>query len=126
MKTNEWLSYLLEQHQAEFIERLEGEIRGRGFAASEGAVASLAAALIADFDAETFAATPAALAALADALRGQDTGRAADALGKIWQKAEHLLGGYVAEEGELTGGARRLAYLRLSEFGQDARTALAG
>ncbi|MGI8588023.1 MAG: hypothetical protein ACR2M0_10105 [Chloroflexia bacterium] len=120
MKTNEWLSYLLEQHRAEFVERLEGEIRGRGFTAPEGAVNSLATALEADFDSESFETTPQALDAIAASLRAQDVARAEDALGKVWQKAEHLLGGYVADEGELTGGARRLAYLRLSEFGSRA------
>jgi hypothetical protein len=126
VKTNEWLSYLLEQHRAEFEERLDGEIKGRGFMPPPGASTALSAALMTDFDTETYAATPAALTALADALRAETAGRAPDALGKIWQKAEQLLGGYVAEEAELTGGARRLAYLRLSEFGERARGTLAG
>jgi hypothetical protein len=125
VKTNEWLSYLLEQHRAEFEERLDGEIKGRGFTAPAGASAALIAALMTDFDAETYEATPAALTALAAALRAESAERAPEALGKIWRKAEQLLGGYVAEEAELTGGARRLAYLRLSEFGERARATLA-
>jgi hypothetical protein len=35
-----------------------------------------------------------------------------------------VLGGYIAGEQELSGGARRLAYLRLSEFGLRVRGAL--
>ncbi|HMA34566.1 MAG TPA: hypothetical protein VKY74_08800 [Chloroflexia bacterium] len=126
MKTNEWLSYFVEQHQAELVERLEGEIKGRGFTPPAGTGAALAAALEADFAQEAFTATPTVLAALATGLRAQDAGRAPDALAKIWLKVEHLLGGYIAEEGELSGGARRLAYLRLSEFGLRARGVLAG
>ena len=125
MKTNEWLAYLLEQHQEEFIARLEGEIKGQGFAPPPGAAAALAAALDADFTGDTFAAAPPALAALAAALRAQNPARVVPALDKIWLKAEHLLGGYLAEEPELTGGARRLAYLRLSALGKEARAVLA-
>ncbi len=125
MKTNEWLAYLLEQHQAEFVERITGEIKGRGFAPPDGASAELAGALVQDFGADRFAATPTALGDLGRALRAQDAARAGEALAKIWQKAEQLLGGYLAEEEELTGGARRLGYLRLSEFGKQARETLA-
>ncbi len=124
MKTNEWLSYLLEEHREEFAERLEGEIKGRGFTPLAGFGMRLATALVADFDAETCAATPPVLETLGTALRAADPLRAPDALAKVWQKVEHLLGGYVAEEEELSGGARRLAYLRLSEFGAQARQAL--
>lgn len=125
MKTHEWLAHLLEQHEAEFVERLEGEIKGRGFAPPAGVGAALAAALTADFDAATTTASAPVLAGLATAFRAQDAARAGEALGKVWQKVEHLLGGYIAEEDDLTGGARRLAYLRLSEFGAWARQVLA-
>ena len=121
MKTNEWLSYFLEQHQAEVIERLTGEIKGHGLTAPPAMVAGLVQAVTADFDAEAFSATPVALQQLANQLQAQDAPRATAVVGKVWQKAEHLLGGYIAEEAELSGGARRLAYLRLSEFGANVR-----
>jgi len=126
VKTNEWLAYFLEQHEAEVIERLAGEIKGHGLTPPSDAVAELVQAVAADFDAEAFSATPAALAGLATGLLAQDTTRAADVLGKVWQKAEQLLGGYIAEEAELSGGARRLAYLRLSEFGANVRGVAVG
>src|SRR5262249_27434578 len=125
-KTNEWLAYLLEEHEEEFVERLEGEIKGRGYAPPAGGVAAFTTALAADFAADVFAATGPALQALAGAVRAQDRVRAGEALAKFWQKAEQLLGGYLAEEEDLVAGARRLAYLRLSEFGKQARAALAG
>ncbi len=126
MKTNEWLSYFIEQHQAEVSERLDGEIKGHGLVPAVETTAALVASLIADFDAETFAATPEAWHRLAAGLRAQDPAHAPEVLGKVWQKAEHLLGGYIAEEPELSGGARRLAYLRLSEFGASVRGLPAG
>ncbi|MGI8685262.1 MAG: hypothetical protein ACR2MO_09280 [Acidimicrobiales bacterium] len=124
MKTNEWLSYFVEQHQAAFVAGLEAEMRGRGFAPPAGAATELATALIADFEAESAAASQPALRALAVALCAQNTAGAGAALAAIWQKAEQLLGTYIAGEAELSGGARRLAYLRLSEFGVQARGAL--
>ncbi|MDQ2806288.1 MAG: hypothetical protein M3Z04_05125 [Chloroflexota bacterium] len=126
MKTNEWLSYFLEQHQAEVNERLAGEIKGHGLTPPADTVAELVQAVAADFDAEAFSATPAALQRLAAGLAAQDAARAAAVLGKVWQKAEHLLGGYIAEEPDLSGGARRLAYLRLSEFGANVRGVAVG
>lgn len=126
VKTNEWLSYFLEQHEAEVRERLAGEIKGHGLTPPPAVVAGLVQAVIADFDAETFSATPAALQALAAELQAQDAVRATVVLGKVWQKAEHLLGGYIAEEPDLSGGARRLAYLRLSEFGANVRGVAGG
>jgi hypothetical protein len=124
VKTNEWLAYFIEQHRAEMIERLEGEIKGYGLTPPAGAVAVLAGALEGDFEAEAFTATPPALTTLATALRAQDAARAADVLGKVWHKVENMLGGYIAEEPELSGGARRLAYLRLSEFSNSVRGVL--
>lgn len=124
MKTNEWLSYFVEEHQAELVEHLEQELAREGLVPPAGALGALVAGLDSDFEHEQFEATPPALANLASALREQDAAKAPQALARVWPQVEHVLGGYIAGEQELSGGARRLAYLRLSEFGLQVRGAL--
>ena len=126
MKTNEWLSYFVEEHQAELVEQLGRELARHGLVPPAGALGALVEGLDSDFEHEQFAATPPALANLASALREQDAGKAPQALALVWPQVETLIGGYIAGEQELSGGARRLAYLRLSEFGVQVRAALAG
>ena len=125
MKTNEWLAYLLEQHREEFVERLAAELQGCGFAPLAGAISTLAADLDLSFTSDDFTAVATTLSALAGQLGSQDHARAPQALEQIWQKVEQLLGGYLAEEDEISAGARRLAYLRLGELGRQARELLA-
>jgi hypothetical protein len=124
VKTNEWLSYFVEEHQAELVEHLARELAREGLVPPAGALGALVEGLDSDFEHEQFAATPPALANLASALREQDAAKGPQALARVWPQVEHLLGGYIAGEQDLSGGARRLAYLRLSEFGVQVRAAL--
>jgi hypothetical protein len=126
VKTNEWLSYFVEEHQAELVEQLERELAGQGLVPPAGALGALVEGLDSDFEHEQFTAAPPALANLASALREQDAVKAPQALARVWSQVENLIGSYIAGEQELSGGARRLAYLRLSEFGVQVRAALAG
>jgi hypothetical protein len=126
VKTNEWLSYFVEEHQAELVEHLERELAREGLVPPAGALGALVEGLDSDFEHEQFTETPPALANLASALREQDAAKAPQALARVWPQVEHVIGGYIAGEQELSGGARRLAYLRLSEFGLQVRAALGG
>jgi hypothetical protein len=126
VKTNEWLSYFVEEHQAELVEQLERELAREGLVPPAGALGALVEGLDSDFEHEQFEATLPALANLVSALREQDAAKAPQALARVWPQVEHVLGGYIAGEQELSGGARRLAYLRLSEFGLRVRGALGG
>ena len=126
MKTNEWLSYFVEEHQAELVEQLERELARHNLVPPAGALGALIEGLDSDFEHEQFTETAPALANLASALREQDAAKAPPALARVWAQVENLIGGYIAGEQELSGGARRLAYLRLSEFGVQVRAVLAG
>ena len=119
MKTNEWLAYFVEEHRAELVGVLRGEAAARGWPVPDAALEAWATALHDDFDADTQERTLPELHALA-VIAGQPDA----ALVPFWDEAERRLTGYISAEPDLTAGAKRLAHLRLSTFGNDIRQAL--
>ena len=123
MKTNQWLAYLLDENRADLVGVLGGEAAAKGWPVPDAAVEAWVTALRDDLEAE--AETP-------DQQRTLDqlvalAGIAAAPLVELvpfWDRAELLLNGYIAAEPDLAAGAKRLAYLRLSTFGNAVRTYL--
>ena len=119
MKTNGWLAYLLDEHRAVFVADLGERLAEAGRPVPAGAVAAWAAALHDDLAADTPDRTGPALSAPAGI-----TGLPRAELAPFWDRAEALLRDWIAAEPEMTAGAKRLAYLRLSTFGNELRRAL--
>lgn len=110
MKTNEWLALFLQENRATFAEVIT---TATGIAADDERIGTLISALESDFDGEVIENAPPALLALT-----ANDGSQALAL---WQKIDAKLSDYVAGEAEITGGARRLAYLRVSDYANQLR-----
>ena len=120
MKTNQWLTYLLDEHRADLTGVLRGEAAARGGLAPDAAIEAWVTALRDDLDAEAEQPDPRRtldeLVALAAIL-----GAPPADLVPFWDQAEQRLNAYVAAEPDMVAGAKRLAYLRLSTFGQAVR-----
>ena len=116
MKTNEWLALFLQENRADFVQLLLAEANRLNLDAARGAAEQVIDALEQDFAAEACGAAPASLLLLS-------AGDAASAL-TLWGTAEQKLTACVASEQEMTGGARRLAYLRISDYSAQLRSAL--
>jgi hypothetical protein len=116
MKTNQWLAYFVEEHRAELVGVLRGEAAARGWPVPDAALDAWATALHDDFDADTQERATAELHALA-VIAGQPDA----ALVSFWDEAERRLAGYISAEPDLSAGAKRLAHLRLSTFGNEVR-----
>jgi hypothetical protein len=119
MKTNQWLAYFVEEHRADFVGVLRGEVAARGWPVPDAALNAWVTALHDDFDADTQERTLPELHALV-AMSGQPDA----AVIPFWDQAEKLLTGYISAEPDLSAGAKRLAHLRLSTFGNEIRQAL--
>ena len=123
MKTNQWLAYLLDENRADLVGVLRGEVAAKGWPAPDVAVEAWATAVRDDLEAES--ETPDQRRTLDQlvALAGFAGTPLADLI-PFWDCAENLLNGYIAAEPDMVGGAKRLAYLRLSTFGHAVRTYL--
>ena len=114
MKTNEWLAYFVTEHKVELATLLAIECSRENLRPTDADLAGLLTTLESDFDAETFDATAAAFA---------DLGSDKNSSKIIWGQIEQKMTDYISEEEEMTGGAKRLAYLRLSTFTQELNSA---
>jgi hypothetical protein len=119
MKTNEWLAYFVEEHRAELVGVLRGATAAWGWPVPDAALEAWATALHDDFAADTQERVLPELHALA-AIAGQPDA----AVIPFWDQAEQLITRYISAEPDLTAGAKRLAHLRLSTFGNDLRQKL--
>ncbi len=119
MKTNEWLAYFVEEHRAELVGVWRGEAAAQNWPVPDAAFDAWATALHDDFAADHQELALSELHALA-AIAGQPDA----ALIPFWDQAERRLTGYISAEPDLSAGAKRLAHLRLSTFGNDVRSYL--
>lgn len=116
MKTNEWLAYFVEEHRAELVGVVRGAAAAQGGPVPDAALEAWLTALHDDFAADTQERTLSELHALA-VIGGQPDA----AVLPFWDEAERRLTGYISAEPDLSAGAKRLAYLRLSTFGNEVR-----
>jgi hypothetical protein len=121
MKTNEWLAYFVEEHRAELVGVVRGEAAVLGWPVPDAAFDAWVTALHDDFDADAQERTLSELHALA-VIAGQPN----VAVLPFWDEAERRLTGYISAEPDLSAGAKRLAHLRLSTFGNGVREYLRG